>query len=77
MPIFILYLKSVNPIYFSRSIGCHQGGGVMARDVPAAPSAPRLLDQVRDVIRLKHYSIRTEQSYLGWIRRFILFQAHG
>jgi integron integrase len=36
---------------------------------------PRLLDQVRDVIRLKHYSIRTEQSYLHWIRRFILF--HG
>jgi hypothetical protein len=39
------------------------------------PSAPRLLDQVRDIIRLKHYSIRTEQAYLQWIRRFILF--HG
>jgi hypothetical protein len=36
---------------------------------------PRLLDQVRDVIRLKHYSIRTEHSYLHWIRRFIVF--HG
>jgi integron integrase len=35
----------------------------------------KLLDQVRDVIRLKHYSIRTEQSYIDWIRRFILF--HG
>ena len=34
---------------------------------------PKLLDQVRDMIRLKHYSIRTEQAYLGWIRRFILF----
>ena len=34
---------------------------------------PKLLDQVRDLIRLKHYSIRTEQAYLGWIRRFILF----
>ena len=33
----------------------------------------KLLDQVRDVIRLKHYSIRTEQSYVDWIRRFILF----
>jgi integron integrase len=33
----------------------------------------RLLDQVRDKIRLKHYSIRTEQAYLDWIRRFILF----
>jgi len=28
---------------------------------------------VRDVIRLKHFSIRTEQSYIHWIRRFILF----
>ena len=36
---------------------------------------PRLLDQVRDRIRVKHYSIRTEQAYLGWVKRFILF--HG
>jgi integron integrase len=36
---------------------------------------PRLLDQVRDRIRLKHYSYRTEQQYVGWIKRFILF--HG
>jgi hypothetical protein len=28
---------------------------------------PKLLDQVRDVIRRKHYSIRTEQSYLEWL----------
>jgi site-specific recombinase XerD len=34
---------------------------------------PRLLDQVRDTIRRKHYSIRTEQAYLGWIKRFIWF----
>ena len=34
---------------------------------------PKLLDQVRDTIRRKHYSIRTEQSYIDWIRRFILF----
>ena len=37
------------------------------------PEAPRLLHQVRDKIRLKHYSIRTEQAYTDWIRRFILF----
>lgn len=35
----------------------------------------KLLDQVRDKIRRKHYSIRTEQAYVEWIRRFILF--HG
>ncbi|GAB2880057.1 hypothetical protein GCM10027277_56600 [Pseudoduganella ginsengisoli] len=34
---------------------------------------PKLLDEVRDKIRLKHYSIRTEASYVDWIRRFILF----
>jgi len=39
-------------------------------------SRPRkLLDQVRDAIRLKHYSYRTEQSYVGWIRRYILFHS--
>ena len=36
---------------------------------------PRLLDQVRDLTRVRHYSIRTEQAYLQWIRRFVLF--HG
>jgi integron integrase len=36
---------------------------------------PRLLDQVRDAIRVRHYSYRTEQQYVGWIRRYILF--HG
>ncbi len=33
----------------------------------------RLLDQVRHVIRKKHYSIRTEQAYTDWIKKFILF----
>ena len=37
------------------------------------PPEPKLFDRIRDVIRLKHYSIRTEQSYLAWIRRYILF----
>lgn len=32
---------------------------------------PRLLDQVRGKIRLKHYSLRTEQAYLDWIKRYI------
>jgi integron integrase len=33
----------------------------------------KLLDQVRDAIRTRHYSYRTEEAYAGWIRRFILF----
>jgi len=38
---------------------------------PAKP--PRLLEQVRDAIRRRHYSHRTEQSYVHWIKRFIFF----
>ncbi|HEY7758082.1 MAG TPA: integron integrase [Burkholderiales bacterium] len=36
-------------------------------------SEPRLLDQLRGRLRVKHYSIRTEQAYVDWVRRFILF----
>ena len=35
---------------------------------------PRLLDQVRQALRTRHYSPATERSYISWIRRFILFQ---
>jgi len=38
----------------------------------ASTDPPKLLEQVRGKIRLKHYSIRTEQAYLDWIKRFIL-----
>jgi integron integrase len=34
---------------------------------------PKLLDQMRDVLRLKHMSYRTEEAYLSWVKRFILF----
>ena len=37
--------------------------------------APRLLEQVRERLRVKHYSLRTETAYLGWIKRYIVF--HG
>ena len=36
---------------------------------------PKLLDQIRNKLRVKHYAIRTEEQYLHWIKRFILF--HG
>jgi integron integrase len=44
-------------------------------NTPVDANPPKLLDQVRDKIRVKHYSIRTETQYLQWIKRFILF--HG
>jgi integron integrase len=40
------------------------------------PTPPRkLLDQVRDALRVKHYAYRTEESYVQWIRRYILFHS--
>jgi integron integrase len=42
---------------------------------PPAPAAPRLLDRVRARLRTRHYSRRTEEAYVLWIRRFILH--HG
>ncbi len=41
----------------------------------SAAAPPRLLDQLREAIRVRHYSIRTEDAYADWARRFILF--HG
>ncbi len=35
--------------------------------------AKKLLDQARDILRAKHYSYRTEETYLDWMRRYILF----
>jgi integrase len=38
-----------------------------------APKRPRLLEQVRDAVRRRHYSHRTEETYVHWIKRFIYF----
>jgi hypothetical protein len=35
--------------------------------------ASKLLDQVREIVRLKHLSVRTEEAYVQWIKRYILF----
>ena len=42
-------------------------------ELDAPPQPPRLLEQVRNAIRRRHYSLRTEQTYIHWIRRFIFF----
>ena len=39
----------------------------------SAGGKPKLLDQVRQLLRLRHYSLRTEEAYVAWIRRYILF----
>ncbi len=40
---------------------------------PPTPAKTRLLDQVRQAIRARHYSYMTEKAYAGWIKRFIFF----
>jgi hypothetical protein len=40
---------------------------------PVEPPKPRLLDRVRAAVRSRHYSHRTEEAYVAWIRRYILF----
>ena len=42
---------------------------------PESGSRPKLLDRVRQAIRTRHYSARTEEAYVHWIRRYIVF--HG
>jgi site-specific recombinase XerD len=44
-----------------------------ARHESQTPKATRLLDRVRDAIRRRHYSDRTEETYIHWIKRFIYF----
>src|SRR5438105_94593 len=40
---------------------------------PGSGSPPKLLDRVRQAIRTRHYSPRTEEAYVHWIRRYIVF----
>ena len=60
--------------------GQYQSGGlpgpvIGCRDLITPNPKLKLLDQVREVMRLKHYSICTERAYCDWIRRYIKF--HG
>jgi integron integrase len=42
-------------------------------DSVTPPPPPKLLDQLRERIRYRHYSLRTEQAYVHWVKRFIFF----
>jgi Phage integrase, N-terminal SAM-like domain len=55
--------------FLYRDVLCHDLG-----ELPR-PKPPRLLDQVRQVLRVRHYALATEACYVDWIKRFILF--HG
>jgi len=43
---------------------------------PDGTAAPRLLDVLRQTLRVQHYSLRTEQQYVNWVRRFLCFHHH-
>ncbi len=49
------------------------GSGTAPALLACVPESPKLLDRVRQEARLRHYSHRTEQAYVSWVRRFILF----
>ncbi len=62
--------------YVVLSEGTRRGSVFTVRESSAAgPPKPRLLDRVRAALRIRHYSRRTEEAYVAWIRRYILF--HG
>ena len=42
---------------------------------PASRKEKKLLERMRDVMRMKHYSLRTERSYRDWVERFIRFDS--
>ena len=73
---------TLEPIHVARAgrkrNAAHRAEAASPVASPAATAAPgerRLLDQMRDVLRLLHYARRTEDCYVDWSRRFILF--HG
>ena len=69
---------AVNPVTPTRG-GASELAQCPMPSIEAGPSAPappqRLLDRLREAIRVRHYSIRTEDAYVDWARRFIRF--HG
>ena len=63
--------RSVRALVNLPDIQCNRGG-MRYHDENRAVSAPKLLDQVRAACRSRHYSRRTEQAYVAWVRRYIL-----
>src|SRR5437867_10047829 len=61
--------------YYAGSGGLTAPTRVLRETGPADAPKPRLLDRVRGALRARHYSRRTEDAYVAWIRRYIVF--HG
>jgi hypothetical protein len=65
------YRRQVNPIRDTEAAPHNRPGAGFEAVVPNPKL--KLMDQVREVMRLRHYSIRTERCYCDWIRRYIKF----
>ncbi len=61
----------INPVVASFLIVYHKFH-ILANPMPSIQKSPKLLDQRRFTLRRMHYSYRTEQSYVTWVKRFIL-----
>jgi hypothetical protein len=66
---------SVSTSYTPAPPGLSARSLVVRETGPVGPPKPRLLDRVRGALRAGHYSRRTEEAYVAWIRRYIFF--HG
>ena len=72
----MIALRSRGPISYPVSAGCAFATTRCVREAgPASLPKPRLLDRVREAVRIRHYSRRTEKAYVHWIKRYIFF--HG
>jgi site-specific recombinase XerD len=67
-----MILETIVPVSYSRALVTPR---LVREPIPPTPRPPRLLDRVREAIRLRHGSRSTEKAYAGWIRRYILY--HG
>jgi hypothetical protein len=56
-----------------RSLYSHLKSYAIIRGITMESRPKKLLDQVRDAIRVKHYARNTEQAYVYWIRKYVLF----
>jgi Phage integrase, N-terminal SAM-like domain len=69
-------LQLHRPLWHAAAMDVADVPGFVVRETnQAGPPKPRLLDRVREAIRTRHYSRRTEKAYVAWIRRYIFF--HG
>jgi hypothetical protein len=70
--VLMVVLQSGGPVRYAAAAGAPLAAPFVACETgPGEPPKPRLLDRVREAIRARHYSRRTEKAYVHWIKRYI------